>query len=447
MMNFREIAGKILTLSKSAGADKAEVFIQSSYSTSFSVSEMKVEFSNRAKSQGYGLSFIKNNRRVFVNSSDFKVTSIKETIDKASELVKFAEEDPFIEIAQKGFRLRSYDILDHGLEKIPLETKIAYAMDVEKDALKYDKRIKKASSVSYNETIQEKAIANTNGVFGYYPCSLVKMEAGVLAIQGEERQEGDFGMKKHFYKDLYPASEIAKRACFMAISLIGGKSVKTTKVPIIFDPSTGWSIMRYGIFEAVNANNILKNSSYFVDRIGKKVASDLVTIIDDGTMPEGVSTAPFDDEGTQTRKNVIIENGILKMYVYDLYSAKKGKAQPTGNASRESYRDTPHLEPRNLYMVKGDKTPQELISEVKNGFWVKNTIGFGVDAVTGSYSIGAAGRWIKDGKLTEAVSGVTIACSLDELLTGIDRIGNDLEFNYENASPTFRVSSMTVSGL
>jgi PmbA protein len=201
------------------------------------------------------------------------------------------------------------------------------------------------------------------------------------------------------------------------------------------------------LFEAVKGLHVIRKFSYLTGMLGQRVASSNVTIIDDGTIEGGAGTAPFDDQGVKTAKNVIVESGILKMYIYDVYSAKMAGAKPTGNALRESYKDQPEVNPRNLYMVRGQNSPESIIQAVVNGFWVQNTIGFGVDSISGTYSIGAAGRWIREGRLAEPVSGVTIASSLNDLFNGIDAVGNDLEFRYETAVPTFRVKEMTVSGV
>ena len=445
-MDYKQIAGKILAFSKRAGADKAEVFIQKTDKTSIWISELKIEGQKRASTIGYGLHFISKGRKVFVNSSDFSLPSIRETVDKASQLVKYVEEDQFNDIAQKRGRSRSYELFDYTLQSIPLKQKIDYAMDIERNAIRYDKKIKKASWIAYAESIEERVIANTNGVFGYYKSSNIDVHSSILAEVRGEKQEGEHGLKVHFYRDLPPAEEIASRASFMALSLIGGSKVKSTMVPVVFDPNAGWLIFRFGVFEGAKGLRIQNKTSYLQGRLEEKIASDLVTLIDDGTLAGGVRTAPFDDEGVKTRRNVIVERGVLKMYLYDVYSAGKGKAKPTGNVFRRGYRDTPSIDSRNLYLVKGKSTPRKIISEVKNGFWVKNTIGFGIDSVSGTYSIGAAGRWIRNGKLAEPVSGVTIASTLDALLMGVEEVGNDLEFRYENSTPTFRVSNMTVSG-
>lgn len=445
-MDYKKIANKILILSKKAGADKAEVFIQKTKQTSMSVSELKLEYSNQANTIGYGLTFINKGKKVFVDSSDFSISSIRDVINRAKHLSKYVEEDPYNDIAKRKGRLNDYALFDPLLVKIPLEKKIYYLKQIEKNALKYDKRIKKASWIGYHENIEDRVIANTNGVFGYYKTSNIQLWANVLAESNGEKQEGEYGQKTHFFKKLTDPLDVANKASSMALILIGGTRVPSTNVPVVFDPYASWSLLRFGIFEAVIGLNILQKSSFLAGRLGDKIASELVTIIDDGTMPGGVATAPFDDEGVKTQKNIIVDKGVLKMFLYNIYSANKAKTQPTGNASRDSYKEMPRLKSRNLYLAKGSSTPEQIISKVKNGFWVKNTIGFGVDSVTGSYSIGAAGRWIKNGKLGKPVSGVTIASSLDDLLMGIDAVGNDLEFRFETAAPTFRVSNMTVSG-
>ncbi|MBN2384750.1 TldD/PmbA family protein [bacterium] len=447
MKTLTEQTANILKMARQAGADQAEVYAQQSRNTVIGMSESRLEEANVATTRGFGLKFIRKNRLVFIDSSDFSPASVRATIDRAAQLVALADEDPYVTIAPAMSVKRLVDLNDPTLLELDFDQKVAYLHKIDRAILEYDPKIEKASGISYQESISEIVIANTNGLLCSYPISRLEIEAGAMAHVGNERQEGDASRTVHFFRDLPKPVDLAREAAAMAVELIGGKPVETQQVPVVFDANATWSIIRYGIFEAIKGDRILQKSSYLDGRLGQCIASPLVTIIDDGTMIGGIKSVPCDDEGTPTERKILVDKGILKQYVYDLSSAKRAGTQPTGNAFRRSYRNPAEIHSTNLYLEKGDLEPKQIIAAVPNGLWVRNTIGFGVDSITGTYSMGAAGRWIKDGVLTSPVSGVTIAASLDEILLGIEAVGNDLIFRHETASPTFRVKAMTVSGI
>jgi len=175
------------------------------------------------------------------------------------------------------------------------------------------------------------------------------------------------------------------------------------------------------------------------------VAAANVNLIDDGTIPGLIGTSPFDDEGVTSRRTVVIENGVLRNYLLNSYAARKLKMRTTGNASR-GVTGNAGISHGNLYLEKGQVSPEELIRGVKNGLYVTELIGQGVNIVTGDYSRGAAGIWIKDGELAFPVSEVTIASTLQEMLQGISGIANDLVFRGSLESPTLMIGEMTVGG-
>jgi PmbA protein len=188
--------------------------------------------------------------------------------------------------------------------------------------------------------------------------------------------------------------------------------------------------------------------------LGQRVAGENVTVIDDGTLvfdheggirTGGFGTSPFDGEGLPTRRTVLVENGILKNYVMNTYTARKLGMESTGNASR-SLASNPGIGAGNFFLEPGELTPEEIIGGVKNGLYVTETMGFGVNLVTGDYSQGAAGLWIENGELAYPVEEITIAGNLKEMYRNISAIGNDLVFRSASAAPTLRVEGMMIAG-
>jgi len=189
------------------------------------------------------------------------------------------------------------------------------------------------------------------------------------------------------------------------------------------------------IFEAVHGMSIYRQESFLAGKLGEKVASDEVTVIDDGTLPGLFGTSPFDDEGVASRRTVVIERGVLKSYLMNTYAARKLGMKTTGNASR-GLTGNAGIGHGTFFLEKGVQTPEQIIAGIPNGFYVTELMGFGVNVVTGDYSRGAAGLWIRNGELAFAVSEVTIAGNLNDMLRGIEAIGSDLEFRGSVAAPT-----------
>jgi PmbA protein len=215
-------------------------------------------------------------------------------------------------------------------------------------------------------------------------------------------------------------------------------------VPIIFDPMVSTSILEH-IFEGVNGDSVYRGASFLAGKLGQKIAGDNVNIIDDGTIAGGFGTSPFDGEGVPTRRTVVVENGVLKSYLLNTYTAKKLGLQTTGNASR-GLAGTPGIGPGNYFLQAGARTPKELISGIKEGLYVTEFLGQGVNLVTGDYSRGASGMWISGGEFAYPVEEITVAGNLKELFFNISEIANDLEFRGSVAAPTIRVDGLTVGG-
>jgi PmbA protein len=212
----------------------------------------------------------------------------------------------------------------------------------------------------------------------------------------------------------------------------------------VFDPLVAGALLGH-VFEAVNGDSIYRSASFLAGKLGEKIAGSNVTIVDDGTMVGGFGSSPFDGEGVPTRRTVVIDKGVLNSYLLNTYTAKKLGMRTTGNASR-GLAGTPGIGAGNFFMEKGARSQKEILADVKEGLYVTEFLGFGVNLVTGDFSRGASGVWIQNGELTFPVEEVTVAGNLRDMLNSISEIGSDLEFRGSVACPTIRIDGMTVAG-
>ena len=225
---------------------------------------------------------------------------------------------------------------------------------------------------------------------------------------------------------------------------LGAKRVKTANVPVVFDPMVSASILEH-IFEGINGDSVYRGASFLAGKLGEKIAAETVNVIDDGTILGGFGTSPFDGEGIPTRRTVVIENGVLKSYLLNTYTAKKLGMQTTANASR-GLAGTPGIGPGNYFLQAGKKTPQEIIAGIPDGLYVTEFLGHGANLVTGDYSRGASGIWISGGELSYPVEEITVAGNLKEIFLNITGVGSDLEFRGAVACPTIRIDGLLVGG-
>jgi PmbA protein len=225
---------------------------------------------------------------------------------------------------------------------------------------------------------------------------------------------------------------------------LGARKIATTQVPVIFDPIVARSIIEH-IFEGANGDAIYRGASFFAGKLGEQIAGASVKVVDDGTMVGGFGSSPFDGEGVPTRRTVVVENGVLKSYLLNTYTARKLNMQTTGNASR-GLAGNPGIGAGNFFLQPGTKSPQEILRDVKQGLYVTEFLGFGVNMTTGDYSRGASGLWIENGELTYPVEEITVAGNLKDMFKNITEIGNDLVFRSSVAAPTIRIDGLTVAG-
>jgi PmbA protein len=277
-----------------------------------------------------------------------------------------------------------------------------------------------------------------------YRASYCSLSTVPVAREGESMERDYWFTTARAFAGLENPEDVGRIAAHRAVRRLGARKVETQKVPVVFEPRTARTLLD-NIFDAVHGGAVYRNESFLAGKLGERVASEKLTVIDDGTIPGLFGTSPFDDEGVPTRRTVVIENGVLRSYLLNTYTARKLGLRTTGNASR-GLAGNAGVGNGNLYIERGSAPPEQLIAGIRDGFYVTELMGFGVNIVTGDYSRGAAGLWIRNGELAFPVSEVTIAGTLQQMLLNLEAVGADLEFRGSMAAPTLVVGEMTVGG-
>ncbi|HKD00965.1 MAG TPA: TldD/PmbA family protein [Terriglobales bacterium] len=446
--DLKDLAENLVGRAMRGGATAAECVVREGDEFSTVVRLGQVETLKESGSRAVGIRVFNGKRAASTYSSDFSREGLDRMLKSALELSKITSEDPFggiPEPGELGSLSENLDLYYTDVYSLPGEERIAYARRAEKAALDYDPRMKNSEGGSFDAATGRKVLANSHGFVGEYRRSYCSVAAVPIAQDPNGAMQRDYWFSVARSLGRLDAPEkVGTIAAQRTLRRLGAKKAKTAKVPVVFDPLVANSILDH-IFEGVNGDSVYRGASFLAGKLGEKIAGDQVTVIDDGTMPGGFGTSPFDGEGVPSRRTVVIENGVLKSYLLNTYTAKKLGLKTTGNASR-GLAGTPGIGPGNYFLQPGRKTPKQIIAQIPEGLYVTEFLGHGVNLVTGDYSRGASGLWISGGELTYPVEEITVAGNLKELFFNISEIGNDLEFRGSVASPTIRVDGLIVGG-
>lgn len=443
-MDYKAIAEQVIKDCLKKGADQAEVYLENSRQLSIEVRNGQVEIVQEASSFGLGLRVIVSKRLGFAYVNDIQPRSLEEIVKRAVDFARALTPDENHSLPEDKEISEVKGLYDSELSSIPVDRKIALIKEVESLALKVP-GITKSAGASYSEREEEIILANSFGLIKSYKATGCGYGLGVIAEKDEQKSVGYESCSRRFFSNLKPAAEIARVAARKALEMLDPRPIKTQRAAVIFDPDVAYAILG-GIIAATNGERVLQGASFLGKKLGQKIASELLTIIDDGIMEKGLASAPFDGEGVPTQRRIIVENGVLKGFMYNTYAARRAKVKSTGNASRSGFTDLPGIGPHNFYIVAGKSAPEEIIAATDRGLLVKEVVGYGINPVNGNFSGGASGFWIENGKIAFPVKGVTIAGTAEEMLNGIDLLGNDLDLNRTLTAPTLRIKSLQLGG-
>lgn len=446
--DLRSVATDVVHRAMQGGATAAECVVREGDEFSTVVRLGQVETLKEAGSRSIGVRVFFGQRAASTYSSDFSPAGLERMLKSALELAKITSEDPFAGIPEAGkFGALSgdLDLYHEDVYSLAGPERIEYARRAEKAALDSDPRIKNSEGGSFDAATGRKVLANSHGFVGEYRRSYCSVAAVPIAQDDTGHMQRDYWFSvARSLSRLDPAEQVGKEAARRTLRRLGARKAKTAHVPVVLDPMVATSMLEH-IFEGVNGDSVYRGASFLAGKLGEQIAGSNITIIDDGTIVGGFGTSPFDGEGIPTRRTVVIEGGVLKSYLLNTYTAKKLGLETTANASR-GLAGTPGIGPGNYFLQAGTKTPKQIIGDIKDGLYVTEFLGMGVNLVTGDYSRGASGLWIVNGELAYPVEEITVAGNLKDIFKNISEIGSDLEFRGSVASPTIRIDGLTVGG-
>jgi PmbA protein len=437
-----DLAERLVTAARRAGADAADALAVRSVSLAVEVREGAVEESERSEGDDVGLRVFVGRRQAVVSSNDVKA-DVDGLAGRAIAMARAAPEDPFAGLADPAQLARDIpdlDLLDPDLPSVTLLEERAKRAESAALAVK---GVTKSGGASASAGIAGMVLVTSQGFRGAYLNS--GQSVSMTAIAGEgTAMERDYDYSSALHgADLEPPEKVGRTAAERTVERLNPRKVETKRVPVVFDRRVAGSLVGH-LAGAINGSAVARKTSFLKDRLGEQLFRSGIHVIDDPRRKRGLRSRPFDAEGVATRRLAVVEDGMLTSWFLDSATARELGFVTTGHAQR-GVSSTPAPGPSNLHLSAGADTPEALMADIAEGFYVTDLIGMGVNQVTGDYSRGASGFWIENGRRSYPVSEVTIAGNLIEMFRALSP-ANDLEFRFGTNAPTLRVEGLTVAG-
>jgi PmbA protein len=445
-----ELGSRVVDRALAKGADVAEVGVSEGTHLSVQVRMGEPELVEEAGSRSLGLRVMRGQQVAVTLTSDLSEGALERFVDDALELAQLSQSDPFAgppdpALLSNASQHPDLQLFDPEVDRIDAARAIDMAKRAEKAALGYDPRLTNSEGANVSRQSGASVLVTSGGFRGGVRGTYTSLSVHPVADDADgKKRSGYYWSARRFAGDLDAPEHVGQEAARRTLDKLGSRKLATQEVAVVFDPDAGRSILGL-LASCINGGAIWRKSSYLLEREGQQIASPLVTIVDDPLIARGPGSRPFDGEGLLSRRNTVVEQGILKSFILDTYSAKKLNKHSTGNASRGSGGGV-GPSTTNLILQPGTQSAKALLESTDRAFYVTDMMGFGFNAVTGDFSRGASGFWIERGERIYPVSEVTISLNLDEMLKRIDAVADDLDFRTSMCTPTFRISSMTVAG-
>jgi len=424
---------------------EGEVFLLYDRELSIEISSGQVETLKQAEQIGLGLRVLNRGRIGFAYSSDLSLQAVEEVVRNAARISAYTAADDFNQFPAGGQVYPLMQIFDDGIASTAVEEKIEMAREVEKAARAYDKRVQVVERAGYEDSEVTVLVMNSRGLFAHGRGTYCGVHTSLVAQEDGDAQNGFAHMAKKRLGDLVPGV-VGEEAAMRAVRSLKARTIPSGRMPCILEPYVMTRFMGL-LSSSIQADAVQKGKSLLADKVGRQVASRALSLIDDSSYEEGIASFPFDGEGVPAQRNIVIENGELKGFLYDTYTGLKAGRKSSGNGVRGTFRSLPGVGTANFMLSPGEASPAELLADIERGFYITDIMGMHTaNPISGDFSLGAAGIMIEQGRLTYPVRGVTIAGNLLNLLMDIEAVGNDLRFYGGKAASTVRLYNLSVGG-
>lgn len=455
----KKLVEKVLKAALANGGDFAEIFLEDKDTARIVLVGGKIETDLSGKDYGVGIRIFDGLNSIYAYTNDSTEENLTSVAEKASKAIKGSKKDMVLDFNKTD--VKNLNSFEKEFKKIAKEDKIALLREGYEAAKSYNDLISQVTVV-YLEEEQDILVANTEGVFKTDKRARTRYTVQAVASKDGEKQSGAYSpgrsMGFEFY-DTIDVKEVAREAARIATVAVNADNCPSGKMPVIIDNEFGGVLFHEACGHALEAEFVSKGLSSFGDKLGKKVASELVTAIDDGTIANAWGTMNIDDEGRETQKNILIENGILKSYLVDQLNGRRMDTESTGSGRRQSYKYAPTSRMNNTYIAAGESKLEDMIRTTDYGLYAKKLGGGSVNPATGEFNFAVMeGYIVKNGKIDRPVRGATLIGNGLEVLEKIDMVGDNLDLGQgmcgassgsipvNVGQPAIRVSELTVGG-
>jgi len=434
--DLKTMSQDVLAIAKAQGASAAEVDVSLSIGQSVSVRLGETENIEYNRDKGLSITVYFGEQKGNASTSDLSLNAMRDTVLAACNIAKYTAKDPFCGLADANLlatHIQDCDLyhpwdisVDDALNQAKICEAAAMAMDT--------KRIQNSEGASVSTGAGMFAYSNSHGFTGGYASTRHGISCSVIAEDKDEMQRDYWYSTARDANDLLNADMVGKISGERSLRRLNPKKIKTSQVPVIFEAPLASGLIS-SLISAISGGNLYRKSSFLLDSLGKEIASPILNIVEDPFILKGLASSPFDNEGVQTKKRTLVENGVLQGYLLGSYSAKKLGLQTTGNAGGS----------HNLIIQSGEQDLAGLLKTMGTGLLVTELLGHGMNMVTGDYSRGAAGFWVENGVILHPVEEITIASNLMDMLKGIVAIGNDVLVQGSRQVGSIMIDRMTVA--
>jgi len=463
MMDFDIDSHSILKRALKNGGEYADLFIERGTPFSIMCESGRVEKVLSGLDCGAGVRLIFGLRTAYAYSNEISLSALIALADAVSQAVAgeaSASRDAVMNLTRKNPRVVFH--IEKAPEAVSTDQKVGMVLQADSIARSIDSRIRQVT-VAYRENRQQVLIANSEGSIAedermYLTAVVHVVAADADVVQTGYEPVGGFAGMELF--DRYPLEQAAEIAGKRAVMMLSARKAPAGRMPVVLSSAAGGTMIHEAVGHGLEADLAQSGLSVYSNKIGQRIASPLVTVVDDATLEGKRGSFRFDDEGTEAERTVLVDNGVLKTFMYDRLTAMKDRARSTGNGRRESYKHRPIPRMTNTMIVPGKSDPEEIVQTTPNGLFVKKMGGGQVNTVNGDFVFEVSeGYLIENGSIAEPVRGATLTGNGPQVLMSIDRVGSDLGFSIgtcgkdgqgspvSDAQPTLRIPEITIGGV